>query len=202
VKQAFLDKKIKAPVHLAGGNENQLIGIFANVKPQDWIFSTWRSSYHCLLKGMSEEELFAEILAGRSMYIMNKKHRILCSSIVGGILPIACGVAMGIQRKEPINKYGSPIGRYCHRWMQDRTTEKVWVFVGDMCANTGLFHEFKQYILGHKLPVEIVVENNGFSTNTPTLEVWGSPCDHILPPIEYSYRRVHPHCGVSKNVIF
>ena len=41
--------KIRAPIHLSGNNENQLIKIFKKVKKQDWVFSTWRSHYHALL---------------------------------------------------------------------------------------------------------------------------------------------------------
>jgi TPP-dependent pyruvate/acetoin dehydrogenase alpha subunit len=34
--------KIKGPVHLSGGNEEQLIEIGKRMKSTDWVFSTWR----------------------------------------------------------------------------------------------------------------------------------------------------------------
>ncbi len=37
---------IKAPVHLSGTNENEVIEILKDHKEGDWIFSTWRSHYH------------------------------------------------------------------------------------------------------------------------------------------------------------
>ena len=34
------DAKIRGPVHLSNGNEEQLIEIFKCIKPTDWVFST------------------------------------------------------------------------------------------------------------------------------------------------------------------
>ena len=42
--------KIRGPIHLSNGNEEQLIEIFKRVKETDWVFSTWRSHYHWVLK--------------------------------------------------------------------------------------------------------------------------------------------------------
>ena len=181
VKQAFLDKRIHAPVHLSGGNEEQLIEIFKEIRDKDWVFSTWRSHYHALLKGMPQEELLAEILAGRSMYLNSAKYKIVCSSIVGGILPIACGVALGTKLKD--------------------LQEHVWVFAGDMTARTGIYHEFVEYCRGFDLPVSIVIEDNGLSTNTPTAESWGTQRAQI-PIRRYRYERQHPHVGVGIYVAF
>ena len=138
-----------------------------------------------LLKGVPEEELFDAVLAGRSMYLMFSKYKVLCSSIVGGILPIALGVAVGIKRKGG--------------------DEKANVFIGDMCARTGLFHEFIQYADGFKLPIRVIVEDNGLSTDTPTIEVWGSDVQSRSSNIEtirYNYQRTEPHVGVGVNVAF
>ncbi len=199
VKQAFLDKQIHAPVHLSGGNEDALLDIFKDVQPQDWVFSGWRSHYHALLKGIPEDYLFQMIIEGRSMYVMSREHRVFCSSIVGGILPIACGVAMWIKRKGR----GDAVKP---RWERDRKDEKVWVFVGDMTARTGLFHEFKNYCLWHGLPAEIVIEDNGLSTNTPTDKAWGKEIPQEawcpLPPKHYRYVRAWPHVGVGQHVEF
>lgn len=183
VKQAFLDKRILAPVHLSGNNEEQLIEIFKDVRPQDWVFSTWRSHYHALLKGIPEDELFQMILDGRSMYLNSRKHKFVCSSIVGGILPIACGVALANKR----------LG----------LDERVFVFIGDMTRRTGIFNETTYYGGGHDLPMKIIVEDNGLSTNTPTEKVW-SEKDHPdwLNEHRYSYVRDFPHVGVGQYVAF
>lgn len=184
VKAAFIEKRIPAPIHLPGGNEQQVIDVFNYVRPGDWVFSGWRSMYHALLHGIPEEALFDMILAGRSMYIMSREYRFMASSIVGGILPIACGIAMAIKRM--------------------KGDERVFVFVGDMTESIGLFDEFRRYAYGWELPVKIVVEDNGFSTGTPTWQAWSNGnIDKTDLPVEiYSYTRTTPHVGVGQRIEF
>lgn len=143
----FEQAKIRAPVHLAGGNEDQLIAIFKQIKPTDWVCSTHRSHYHALLKGIPKEWIKKEILQGHSITLCNREYRFITSAIVGGIIPIAVGLAMSGQT--------------------------VWCFVGDMASETGIFHECVKYATGHNLPIRFVVEDNGLSVETPTREVWG-----------------------------
>lgn len=186
IEQLFLEKKIRAPVHLSKGNEDDLIRIFEKYKigRNDWVFSTHRSHYHALLKGIPKDWLMQEILEGRSMHIFNREHNFFSSAIIGGICPIAVGIAMGIEMKGKGGK-----GR-------------VFCFIGDMVAETGIFHESSKYAEKHGLLVTFIVEDNGFSTNTPTQEVWGH-----LPVWEdnierYEYEREYPHVGVGKWVTF
>jgi pyruvate dehydrogenase E1 component alpha subunit len=40
--------RVRGPIHLSGGNEDELIEIFKYIKKTDWVFSTWRSHYHAL----------------------------------------------------------------------------------------------------------------------------------------------------------
>lgn len=174
VASAFEAKRIKAPVHLSDGNESQLIEIFAEVQPTDWVFSTWRSHYHALLHGVPRDQVMSEILAGRSMMLHFPEYRFFTSAIVGGILPIAVGVAY--------------------------TGAQVWCFVGDMAASIGTFHDAEQYARGHSLPIQFVIEDNGLSTNTPTKEVWGRGHDPVTR--RYTYRRTYPHVGSGVYVAF
>jgi pyruvate dehydrogenase E1 component alpha subunit len=182
VKDAFMAKRIAAPVHLCDDAQAQpLINIFHGIRPQDYVCCTWRSSFHAILKGIPESEVFQMILEGRSMYLMSKEHRFLASSIVGGILPIALGIAGGLKRTGE--------------------DARVWVFVGDMGATTGLYSEFARYASGHNLPVRICVENNGLSTNSDTKEAWGREAA-TLGTHGYYYSRTVPHVGVGANVQF
>ena len=146
IRVLFEAGKIKAPVHFSVGSEDELIEIFKQVKPTDWVFSTHRSHYHALLKGIPKEWVRNEILAGRSMHLNSREHNFFTSSIVAGICPIAVGVAM--------------------------TGEKVWCFVGDMAGETGIFHECVKYAHGLKLPIKFVVEDNHYSVDTPTELIW------------------------------
>ena len=181
IKQLFLDKKIRAPVHLAVGSEEPLADIFKKIKKDDWVFSTHRSHYHALLKGTDRQWLKKEILEKRSIHIYNKEHKFFTSAIMSGILPIAVGVAMALKRKKVKNK--------------------VWAFVGDMTAEMGIFHECTKYAARHNLPIVFVVEDNGLSVNTPTQEVWGKSKSEPKI-IRYKYKRKYPHQGCGVWVVF
>lgn len=174
--------KIKAPLHLAGGNELQLIEIFKNIRHDDWVLGSWRSHYHCLLKGVPAELVRRSILDGRSIALCFPAYRVLCSAIVGGIAPIAVGIAEAIKRS--------------------RRDEKVWCFVGDMTAETGIFNEAFRYARGHDLPVRFIIENNGLSVCTDTLETWGDQMNGCWPSSEYRYTLTKPHVGTGTWVAF
>ena len=76
IKSIYEKGKIRAPIHLSGNNENQLIKIFKMSKTRLG-FSTWRSHYHAILHGIDPIWLKNEIIKGRSMGIINKKKKIL-----------------------------------------------------------------------------------------------------------------------------
>src|ERR1039457_2559586 len=97
IAEEFNKGKIHAPVHLYHGNEAQMIEIFREIKPQDWVMCSWRSHYQCLLKGVPPQELKAEIMAGHSIVLCFPHYRVVSSAIVGGIIPIAVGAALGIK---------------------------------------------------------------------------------------------------------
>ena len=174
--------KIRGPIHLSGGNEDSLIEIFKRIKSSDWVFSTWRSHYHCLLKGISADWLEKEILEGRSITIVNKDEKFYSSAIVGGIIPIAVGVAMSNKMKG--------------------IDDVVWCFVGDMTFETGTFMENYKYAKNFDLPIRFVVEDNEVSTNTPTIDAWGKKTEVPEDIIWYKYKKEWPHYGTGKWVIF
>jgi len=152
ISSHYEQTKIRAPVHLSKGNEDQIISIFQDIQEEDWVFSNWRNHYHALLKGIPPEDLERDILAGKSMHISSKKHKFYSSSLVAGSLPIALGTAMALKMKNYSNH--------------------VWAFCGDMASETGVFHEVTKYALGHDLPITFIVEDDGLSVYTPTKEVW------------------------------
>jgi pyruvate dehydrogenase E1 component alpha subunit len=175
--------KVKGPIHLSGGNEDELIEIFKYIRKSDWVFSTWRSHYHALLKGVPSEWVEQEILEGRSITLVNKEEKFYSSAIVGAIIPISLGVALANKR--------------------DRKDETVWCFIGDMAFETGGFYEAHKYAQRYNLPIRFVVEDNGVSTNTPTAETWNGIKREIPEDvIWYDYKKEWPHYGTGKWVIF
>ena len=182
IKKIYEKGKIKGPIHLSGNNENSLIKIFKKIKKKDWVFSSWRNHYHALLKGISEKDLTEQILKGKSMSVSCKKNKFYTSAIVGGTLPIALGVAKSIKLK--------------------KRKDKVWVFIGDMTFETGMFHEFYKYAKNFNLPINFIVEDNGLSTNTPTKMAWRKKSKIPKNVIYYKYKRKYPHHGTGSWVLF
>lgn len=182
VKETYEAGKIKGPIHLAKNNEEQLIEIFQYIDEDDWVFVPWRNHYHALLHGVDPDKLFNSILEGRSMGTNNTKPNFYASSIVGGIIPLALGVALGIKQKGGNNR--------------------VWCFVGDMTMETGVFHEAYKYSKNFDLPIQWVVEDNDMSVHTPTDMAWGKKQEVPDGVIYYKYEMEYPHHGTGKWVNF
>lgn len=188
ILEEFEAGNIRAPVHLNGGNIDQLLEIFDNITEKDYVCCTWKSHLECLLRGVPPEELKEKILNGHSISLCFKKYKVISSAIVGGVCPVGLGIAQAIKLKNG--------------------DEKVFVFIGDMSATTGLFFECLHYSIGHDLPVTWVIGDNGRSVCTPTLETWElteHPVKKFLDSgkvIYYEYESTFPHQGGGKHVAF
>ena len=187
VAARFNSGRIRAPVHLYSGNEAAMIEVFKDVRPNDWVFCSWRSHYQCLLKGVPTDEVMAEIMAGRSISLCFPQQRVYSSAIVGGVLPIAVGTAMAIARS------GEDARVHC--------------FVGDMTAETGIAHESIKYSRNHRLPIRFIVEDNAKSVCTDTRAAWNQPrlsFDDVRDEYvhHYRYETRYPHAGAGVRVQF
>ena len=65
-----------------------------------------------------------------------QEHRFIASSIVGGGIPIGLGIALAIKMKKQKNK--------------------VYIFVGDMTFETGVFYECYKYAKNFNLPIKFI----------------------------------------------
>ena len=187
IKKIYESGKIKAPIHLSGNNEIQLINIFKKIKKNDWVFSSWRSHYHCLLKGVPIKKLTQEILNGKSISLCFPEYKIYSSAIVGGSLPIAVGLALALKRKKSKNK--------------------VYIFIGDMTSETGIAHECIKYSMNKKLPIHFIIEDNSKSVCTDTRKAWSmkkltyqKSSNKYLT--YYKYNLKFPHAGTGKRIQF
>ena len=197
ISSLYERKMIRAPVHLAGNNEEQLIKTFKNIQIDDWVCTSYRNHYHALLKGIPSDWIKDRILKGSSMFLMNREHKFFSSAIVPGQLPVALGIAQALKLQGSKNK--------------------VWAFCGDMAAESGVFYEVTKYAAGHKLPIKFVVEDDGLSVYTPTRDVWPASVfekepeekigAHSFPKtreentdgaiLRYKYKRKWPHHGIG-----
>lgn len=187
VADAFNSGKIRAPIHLYSNNEEQIIEIFKEVKPTDWVFCSWRSHYQCLLKGVPEDELFQAILDGRSIALSFPTKRVFSSAIVAGQVSWAVGVAKAL-------KY-------------EGKSDFVWCFLGDMTSEVGSAQTAFRYAQQFDLPIRFIVEDNGLSVMTDTRKTWGNKPLRFEqtdnPKVSsYSYKNHFPHAGAGVRVNF
>jgi TPP-dependent pyruvate/acetoin dehydrogenase alpha subunit len=194
IAEIFNSAKIRSPVHLSSGNEDQILKVFSRIDiKNDWVCGTWRSHYQAMLKGISKEKLKDLIMNGKSMVLNVPEHKFICSSIVGGIPSISVGLALASKL--------------------NRTGERVWCWVGDMSAETGAWSEAYRYSIAQQLPITFIVEDNGLGVMSPTEELWGKKW--YLPEgfdsdwyesdnlVYYKYKNTKfPHVGAGLRIQF
>jgi pyruvate dehydrogenase E1 component alpha subunit len=182
IADLYRDCKLPFLFHLSGGNEDQLIEIFKEIKEGDYVLSTHRNHYHALLHGIPPETLKERILNGRSMFIFDRKRNFFTSAIIGGTPAIAAGIALALKKK------GSK--------------QKVWCFVGDGIEDTGHLWEAARYVDGHELPCTFVIEDNNRSVETTKEERWGKATKPQFPSCvrRYEYEITWPHARTTDMI--
>jgi pyruvate dehydrogenase E1 component alpha subunit len=202
VEETYSQGVIRGPIHLRNGNETQLVNIFKEVACYDYVFSTWASHLHALLKGVPRNEVLQKILDGKSITLNFPEHHFFSSAIVGGICPISVGVAAGLKSRiayNPVLSHPQP---------------QVFCFIGDMASLTGVASESVLYSIRHDLPITFVVEDNNKSVGTPTRNISIDPeevvnfwqnlakdCENCKI-VYYKYELTFPHSGVGSFVSF
>jgi pyruvate dehydrogenase E1 component alpha subunit len=153
----FMAGLVKGTTHLASGQEAVAVGASAALRPDDYVFATYRGHHHAMARGATPEECLAELMSratglckakGGSMHLTKAATGMLGSyAIVGSHLPMAAGAAWSAKL---------------------RGTDQVAVaFFGDGATNIGAFHEALNLAAVWKLPVLFVCENNLYMEYTP-----------------------------------
>jgi acetoin:2,6-dichlorophenolindophenol oxidoreductase subunit alpha len=153
----FMAGLVKGTTHLAAGHEAVAVGASAALRPDDYVFATYRGHHHAIARGATPEECLAELMSkatglckgkGGSMHLTKADAGMLGSyAIVGAHLPMAVGAAWSASL---------------------RGTEQVAVaFFGDGATNIGAFHEALNLAAVWRLPVVFVCENNLYMEYTP-----------------------------------
>ncbi len=188
IADIFATGSIRAPVHLRAGREEQLIKIFKEIRPEDYVFGYWDSHELALLKGVPRDLVKQAILDGKSISLCFPEYKVFCSGIAGSLMGTAVGAAWALKRQNQ--------------------SANVYIFCGDMSSETGIFHESVKYALNFDLPVKFVVCDNGLSVMTKTREVWG--CEEPWfknskfekKIIYFRYTNGFPHSGLGKLIKF
>jgi len=149
--------EIICPVHLYTGQEAVAVGVCANLRRDDYVFSTHRSHGHYIAKDGDIKALMAELYGrvtgcskgrGGSMHLASPNVGLPGSSaIVAGTVPLAVGTALASSLK-------------------GQDTVSV-AFFGDGAVDEGVFYESLNFASLKKLPVIFVCENNLYSTHMP-----------------------------------
>ena len=154
--EAYADGHIGGFMHLYIGQEAVATGSISSLNHDDVVVASYRDHAHALARGCSPRALMAELYGrttgvckgkGGSMHFYDHERYFIGGyAIVGGQLPIACGVALGMQMRA-----------------EDRI---VMAFFGDGASNQGVFHEALNMAKLWDLPVVFVCENNFYGIGT------------------------------------
>ncbi|MFF4249949.1 thiamine pyrophosphate-dependent dehydrogenase E1 component subunit alpha [Streptomyces sp. NPDC001663] len=157
----FMSGLVKGTTHLAAGHEAIAVGASAALRPDDYVFATYRGHHHAMARGATPEECLAELMSratglckakGGSMHLTKASTNMLGSyAIVGAHLPMAVGAAWSARLRG--------------------TGQLAVAFFGDGATNIGAFHEALNLAAVWKLPVLFVCENNLYMEYTPIADV-------------------------------
>jgi TPP-dependent pyruvate/acetoin dehydrogenase alpha subunit len=172
----FLAGLVKGTTHLAAGHEAVAVGASAGLRPDDYVFATYRGHHHAMARGASPAECLAELMSkasgvcrgkGGSMHLTKASAGMLGSyAIVGAHLPMAAGAAWSAQLRG--------------------TGQVAVAFFGDGATNIGAFHEALNLASVWSLPVLFVCENNLYMEYTPIGSV--TAAEHPAADRAGSYR--------------
>ncbi len=153
IEEHYHEDEMKTPVHLSLGQEAVAVGVCANLRKEDNIFSNHRSHAHYLAKGGDLKAMMAELYCkeagcskgrGGSMHLIDTSVGHLgCSAIVAGSIPhaVGAGFAYKMQKKDLV----------------------AVVFFGDAACEQGILYESMNLAKMMNLPVIFVCENNKYA---------------------------------------
>jgi len=147
---------IRAPYYSYRGQEVIPAAMCVNLTDQDYLCTIYRGVHDMLAKGLPLKALWAEI-AGRAsgsckgkggpMHLTcPEKGVMVTTGIVGSSMPIANGIAWGVQ--------------------MSKTDRVVVACFGDGASNIGAFHESLNLASLWQLPVVFLCQNNRYGEHT------------------------------------
>jgi TPP-dependent pyruvate/acetoin dehydrogenase alpha subunit len=154
VQELYRNGRLPGFVHLYVGEEAVAVGVCANLRNEDLIFSTHRGHGHALAKGVPGGVVLAELWGkvtgcsggrGGSMHMYAPEWGFMgTNGIVGAPIPLATGGGLTAKLAK---KGGVAVS-----------------FFGEGAVNSGSFHEAVNFGAVWNLPVIYVCENNLYAT--------------------------------------
>lgn len=151
----FSQGRLNGTTHTCLGQEYIPVALYPLLDTEDFVFSNHRGHGHYLARFNDPRGLLAEIMGrdgavchgvGGSQHIF--RDRYLSTGVQGQSLPVAVGVALHLKHFEP--------GRI------------AVVHIGDGTWGEGAVYEALNMAQLWRLPLLVVVENNGIAQSTPT----------------------------------
>ena len=172
---------IRGFLHTYIGEEAIAAGAVPLLRTDDYVISHYRDHGHALARGMDPKTAMAELCGkstgssggkGGSMHLFDaEKHFMGGHAIVGGQLPLAVGMALGIKQKG--------------------LDSVVMCFFGDGAVNEGEFHEAMNLASLWKLPVVFMLENNLYGMGTDVnrsraggANIYGAADPYLIPAVQ------------------
>lgn len=157
IAENYKDQQMRTAVHLGTGQEAVAVGVCANLKSGDAVFSHHRSHNHYLASGGNVFELVAELYGhedgcsrgrGGSVHL-NHRNKVFFAStaILGESVSLAVGSALS--------------------FAMEGTQQIAIAFFGDAVWEEGVLYESLNFAAIHSIPVLFVCENNTYSTESP-----------------------------------
>ncbi len=150
----FTEGRLTGTTHTCLGQEYIPVALRPLLEPEDFIFSNHRGHGHYLARFEDPEGLLAEIMGregavcggvGGSQHIYRSGY--LSTGIQGESMPIAAGVALSLKRRV---EGGLAVA-----------------YIGDGTWGQGAVYETLNIAQLWRLPLQVIVENNGIAQSTP-----------------------------------
>jgi pyruvate dehydrogenase E1 component alpha subunit len=167
--------------HLNLGEEATVTGLTAALKPEDYLFATYREHGYALARGADPGRVMAELFGrtdglsggrGGSMHLFDRETRLLGGyGIVGGQIPLATGAAFAL----------------AYKGERGPDAPAVMCLLGDGTTNIGAFHESLNLAALWQLPIVYVIVNNQLGMGTPVEaasaepDLWKRGCAYRIP---------------------
>ncbi len=157
VRTLYLQGKIPGAVYSSRGQEGSAVASAYALQPQDYVAPLIRDLGASFVRGIEPRRVFAQWLgrlggptAGRdgNLHFGDLSRGVLPPiSMLGTGIPVCAGIALA-SKQQGLNSV-------------------ALTYIGDGGANTGDFHEGLNFAAVLKLPLVVIVEDNGFAYSTP-----------------------------------
>lgn len=164
----ILNRQGRVPFVISGqGHEAIQVAVARQLRPGlDWALPYYRDLPFCLVLGMTPEEIFLNFLskatdpnsAGRQMpahWSLPRLKIVSQSSPLATQIPHAAGVAYALKLR--------------------RENTLVYTSLGEGSTSEGDFHEGLNFAAVHRLPLLILVQNNGLAISVPEDQEMAAP---------------------------